>query len=164
MGLFLSGLVLPNCFLDDNAFVSFVSVDWQPLLSKALADSDGCISGHLGTPGPNGAGNKLLPSIGETGEFVPENAGLGLNPGVEHASPKDIFSNWREWPIPQKPSECGESGQGGRRALLSTKMAHEVRAGILWLPKNTVFQLFLSRFFNVSGGPGWIRAATRTAC
>ena len=26
-----------------------------------------------------------------------------------------------------------------------------------WLPRNAVFQLFLSRFFNISGGPRWIR-------
>jgi predicted RNA binding protein YcfA (HicA-like mRNA interferase family) len=31
-----------------------------------------------------------------------------------------------------------------------------------WLPKNTVFQLILSRLLNVSGGPRWIRPARPT--
>lgn len=29
----------------------------------------------------------------------------------------------------------------------------------IWLPKNTVFGIALSRFLNVSGGPGWIRTS-----
>jgi hypothetical protein len=31
-----------------------------------------------------------------------------------------------------------------------------------WLPKNTVFQLFLSKFLNVAGGPAWMRTRSFT--
>ena len=40
--------------------------------------------------------NKRFLSTGETGEFVSENVGFGLNPGVELAPPRSLLSNWRE--------------------------------------------------------------------
>jgi hypothetical protein len=39
--------------------------------------------------------NKRDLSTGETGELVRENVGCGLNPGVECATPRNLFSNWR---------------------------------------------------------------------
>jgi hypothetical protein len=45
-----------------------------------------------------GAVNKPFLSTGETGEFVSENVGFGLNPGVELAPPRRLLSNWRTGP------------------------------------------------------------------
>jgi hypothetical protein len=39
--------------------------------------------------------NKPFLSTGETGEFVGEDVGLGLNPWVERAPPCRLLSNWR---------------------------------------------------------------------
>ena len=51
------------------------------------------------------------------------------------------------------------------RGMLSTKGNRSCTAKF-WLPKNTVFQLFLSRFLNVCGGPDLDsnRLTKRTVC
>ena len=52
-----------------------------------------------------GAVNKRDLSTGETGELVPENVGIGLNPGVELAPPRNPVSNWRTAGL-QVPAKC----------------------------------------------------------
>jgi hypothetical protein len=42
--------------------------------------------------------------------------------------------------------------------MLSTKTGESWKREE-WLPKNAVFQLFLSKFLNVSGAPAWIRTS-----
>ena len=67
----------------------------------------------------HGAVNKRDLSSGETGELVPENVGVGLNPGVELVLPRSPVSNWRIAGL-QVPAKC--LGYGVRQeGVLSTK-------------------------------------------
>jgi len=55
---------------------SIKSLKWHPTMDEAV--------------------NKPFLSTGESGEFASENAGSGLNPGVERALRRGLSSNWRE--------------------------------------------------------------------
>ena len=57
--------------------------------------------------------NKPFLSTGETGEFVSENVGFGLNPGVELAPPRRLLSNWRDRPARKNLPNVADTGYGG---------------------------------------------------
>jgi hypothetical protein len=60
-----------------------------------------------------GAVNKRFLSTGETRELALENAGSGLNPGVELVSPRSLLSNWRDRPTREKLLNVADTGNGG---------------------------------------------------
>src|SRR6202035_430523 len=63
------------------------------------------------------------------------------------------------------------ASQGARRTMISgasgsavdrpPELENSILGGPCWLPRNTVFQLFLSTFVNVYGRPEWIRTPAR---
>ena len=64
-------------------------------------------------PALDGAVNKRFLSTGETGEFVTENVGSGLNPGVELAPPHRLLSNRRDRPSRKNLPNVADTGYGG---------------------------------------------------
>ena len=63
-------------------------------------------------PALDEAVNKRDLSTGETGEFASKNLGLGLNPGVGHAVPRCLSSNWRERAARKNLRNVGDTGEG----------------------------------------------------
>ena len=102
--------------------------------------------------------NKRDLSTRENGEFTAEGA---INqPGQWSASARDF--SLRRVAKTITSAKC----LGYRRSLEATRCCQQNRTGSsklkFWLPKNTVFQLFLSRFLNGSNpswGPRWIRTS-----
>jgi hypothetical protein len=108
-------------------------------------------------PGLNLSVNKRDLSTRENGEFGAYEPVFGPDPA---STDSELSPGWRD-----RKTATHAKCFGYERASRASRCCQQNGVGgwkeNVWLPENTVFQLSLSTFLNVSGRPAWIRTAPR---
>ena len=126
-----------------TGFISNVLHQWTMREARTVS---------LGTPGRTDLSTKGTCQLERTEKL----ASKGIR-RVRHAVRQHAIPRTKE--KAQSRNTCqmfGITARSRSDAMLSTKLRLSSKLK-LWLPRNTVLQLFLSQSINVAGGPAWIR-------